>query len=116
MRITVNNKQSQISESAIQHAMSRIETAFSKLRGEVISVELLVEDVNGPRGGIDKKCQIVVNLRKMASVAVSVEKATFSKAISQTISRARRAASRKVQRRSIRAPRRRCELKFGFQN
>jgi hypothetical protein len=115
MRITVSNKQNQISNSAIEQAKSKIEGSFSKFSDHVISVELFLEDVNGPRGGIDKKCQIVVHLRKMGTVAVSVEKATFSKAMSRAISRAHKAAFRKVQRRSVRKAIRPHELQLGFQ-
>ncbi len=116
MRITINNKQKQIGSAAVEQAKARIEASLSKFEPNVISVELLVEDVNGPRGGVDKECRVVVTLRKLDDVAVSVQEETFSKAISRAINRAERAISRKLQRRSLRVSGRRPELGFAFYN
>ena len=117
MRITINNKQNQIGSSAVEQAKAKIEASFSKFGPNVVSVELFVEDVNGPRGGIDKKCRILVNLRRMgAVVVVSVNEDAFSKAISRAISRAERAAGRKIQRRSLHNLGRPSELGLAFYN
>ncbi len=53
MRITINNKQKQIGNPAVEQAKAKIDASLSKFEPNVISVELFVEDVNGPRGGID---------------------------------------------------------------
>jgi hypothetical protein len=116
MRITVINKQNQISRLAIEQAKSKIQTAFSKFGNHITSIECFVEDINGPKGGVDKKCQIVVNLRRLGAVVVSEEKATFSKAISRAVSRARQAVSKNVQRRLIRKSKRIAKIQFGLQS
>jgi hypothetical protein len=114
MRITVNNKQRQIGNLAVEQTKAKIEASFSKFGINVVSIELHVEDVNGPKGGIDKSCRIVVKLRKMEDVVVAVEEVAFSKAISRAIRRAERAVGRKIQRRSIRNQGRRPEPKLAL--
>jgi hypothetical protein len=95
MRISVTDKQKAIGISATETANSRIEASLSKFGSNIVSVELFVEDINGPRGGIDKECRLIVHLRKMDDVAVSVKEETFTKAISRAIRRAERAVGRK---------------------
>ncbi len=114
MRIKINDKQKQLGDLAVEQAKTRIEACLSKFGPSVKSVELFVEDVNGPRGGVDKGCRIIVKLRKMDEVAVSVNEDTFTKAIARSVNRAERAVSRKIQRRSLRAPGRRSEFGFAF--
>ncbi|MFT5300004.1 MAG: putative sigma-54 modulation protein [Mariniblastus sp.] len=114
MQITINDKQKNLGEEAVLKAKERATATLSKFGFNVISVELTVLDVNGPRGGIDKQCRVIVKLRKMDDVAASIKEETFSKAIFRAINRAERAVSRKIQRRSLREPGRRSEFGFEF--
>lgn len=116
MKITIIDKQKNLGEQAVAKAKEKIMAAFSKFGFNVITIELTVEDVNGPRGGIDKECRVIVKLRKMDDVAASVKEETFSKAIARAINRAERATVRKVNRRSLRNAGRRPEVKFAFYN
>jgi len=102
MDICVNNKQKQLAEETVHKVTDRISTAFYKFGDNIISVELTAEDVNGPRGGIDKECRLLVRLKKMENVIVTVREESHSKAISRAIDRAQRSVTRKVQRRMLR--------------
>jgi uncharacterized protein (UPF0212 family) len=102
MKIKVNNKQKQLSQDAVQLAIEKIEVGFNKFGADVISVELAAEDINGPRGGVDKECRLLVRLRKMEDAVATVREVSFAKAISLAINRAQRSVKRKIQRRSLR--------------
>lgn len=115
MRITINNKQ-QISSLAINRTKAKIEMLFAKFKDEITSIDLSIRDVNGPRGGLDKKCQIVVKLRRMEAIVATHDDAVLSKAISRAINKAHRATKRKVRRRSVVGSRRRTGLRFAFEN
>jgi ribosome-associated translation inhibitor RaiA len=112
MKITVNNKQKQLADEAIERACEKINAAFSKFGDDVISVELTAEDVNGPRGGVDKECRLLVRLRKMDDAMATVREESFTKAISRAINRAQRSVTRKIQRRSLRNSDRKSTLSF----
>jgi putative sigma-54 modulation protein len=42
------------------HALRRIQFRLSRFGHDLISVVLRLSDINGPKGGIDKRCRITV--------------------------------------------------------
>ncbi len=65
-------------------------------------VYLYIEDVNGPRGGIDKQCRCVLHLRRMPPVVVQDEDESMGALIQRVANRAAYALSQKVDRKSKR--------------
>ena len=116
MRISINDKQKQISAVALERIAARVESAFSKFSQHIVSIDLVTQDVNGPRGGVDKRCQVLVNLRKKKQVVVTSESEALSKAISTAIERAKRTTGRNIKRRQIRNAGRQSNFTFGFQS
>ncbi len=101
MKVIIGNQQKLISDSALVKTESKIIAAFARYGTNIVKVELTVEDVNGTRGGEDKECRIVVKLKKMDSVVVTARNVSVSKAIAQTIHRAERSVSRKIEKRQM---------------
>ena len=99
MEIVVNDRQKLLSADAVNRAQSRASASFAKFSDQVKSVVITVEDVNGPKGGVDKKCRILVKLRKMNDVVVNVKDEGFIKAIPGAIDRAARSVARLLDRR-----------------
>lgn len=63
-----------------------------------------IEDVNGPRGGIDKRCRIKVVLSGLPSVTVEEYQAVVRAAIDGALRRIATAVQRAVERRQGPAP------------
>jgi uncharacterized protein (DUF1330 family) len=116
MQITINDKQKNLGKAAKQKSTEKVSAAFSKFGANIISIQMTVQDINGPRGGIDKECRIVVKLRKMEEVVAVVKEETFSKAISRAINRSERSIGRKIKRRLLREPSDRSGFKFAYHN
>ena len=91
-----------LSDSAVSTIESKINSALAKFGHHVSRVELTVRDVNGPRGGIDKECKVMVKLLKLEDVVVTMKDASASTVVSQTIHRAERAVSRRIEKRTLR--------------
>ncbi|QEG21573.1 HPF/RaiA family ribosome-associated protein [Mariniblastus fucicola] len=102
MNITFNNKQGKLGKTAVANVADKIGAVFSKFEADIVSVEVCVKDVNGPRGGVDKRCRLLIRLRRMKDVVASVQEDSVSRAISRAVRRAERAIKRKVQRRGMR--------------
>ena len=54
------------------HVERRLRFALSRFSGRIRRVNVFLADQNGPRGGIDKTCRIVVMLRDGGSVVAEV--------------------------------------------
>jgi len=76
----------------------RLEFALDRHAERVTRVRVVVTDVNGPRGGADKKCRVEMRLRSGASVRATVVDEDAYVAIGAAAHRASRALSRAVQR------------------
>jgi putative sigma-54 modulation protein len=59
MRITVRATSAWLTEIARR----RFDFALGRFRGRVHSVTVRVADINGPRGGVDKRCRVTVQLQ-----------------------------------------------------
>lgn len=98
MQIMVNNQERVLGDRAFKKTESRLAASFAKFGRSVLSIELFVEDVNGPCCGLDKECRLIVRLNKMKDVVVTARDAKISQAISNAINRAERTVARAIQR------------------
>lgn len=53
-----------------QHARQRMQSALGRFRYSVHAVSVRLGDINGPRGGADKLCRIVVRLKNTSLVVI----------------------------------------------
>jgi ribosome-associated translation inhibitor RaiA len=72
---------------------------LGKLASSIERVTVRVEDVNGPRGGVDHVCRVKVVLRGLPSVVVDERDASLHAVIDRALAGAERATRRAVQRR-----------------
>jgi len=77
----------------IQHRMSFAFDRFRHLR----RIHVFIEDVNGPKGGSDKRCRVVAEFA-FASVVVQETQPTWQSAVARAIHRIGRNAVRRLQR------------------
>jgi ribosome-associated translation inhibitor RaiA len=106
MKIEINNQTNLLGENAQSTTIAKIEAAFSKYLRRIKSVVLTARDLNGPRGGIDKQCQILVNVNGIGEVVTTVEHESLSQAINSAIKSAQRTVNRKVRKATGRKSRR----------
>lgn len=81
------------------HIRQRLGDKLGKYANTIERVTVRVEDVNGPRGGVDQVCRIKVVLSGLPSVVVERKAATLKPAVTGAISGAERAVRRAVERR-----------------
>lgn len=90
MRIEIRTLKQRIHASLRAHIVRRFFYALGPFGDRVRSVLLRIEDLNGPRGGLDKRCQAEVKLAGGGSLIVDVRDVELEPAIARTANRLRR--------------------------
>src|SRR5436190_21641806 len=110
MRLEIRQRGVKVTEELRIHVKQRLRLALGRFARHIDSVRAYLRDVNGTRGGLGKKCRIVVELPPRGRVVVAGADTGIPAAIKATAARAGFAVKRHVKRRrkSRRAPRRSC--------
>jgi putative sigma-54 modulation protein len=108
MRLEIRRRGVKVTEELRIHVKERLRVALGRFARHIDLVRVYLRDVNGPRGGLGKKCRIVVELPPRGRVVVTGADTDISAAITGTATRAGFAVKRHVKRRrtSRRPPRR----------
>lgn len=78
-------------------------SSLERFQHRLKQVYLYLEDVNGPRGGIDKQCRCVLHLRHLPPVVIQDQDEDATTLIYRVANRAAHALSRKTDRHNKRA-------------
>ena len=88
-----------ISEALREHIVRRLDFALRRFASRVHRVVVRLVDVNGPRGGLDKRCRIIAHLSPSGSVIVEATDADVYVAASQAAIRLDERIARALERR-----------------
>ena len=98
MRIQINKRNVEVNEALRAHVERRLGFAFGRFGERIARVIVRFSDTNGHRGGVDKRCQIDVDLRPAGSVRVEDTDADLSAAVDRAAERASRSLTRAIER------------------
>lgn len=84
-----------------EYVERRLSFALGRFAPAIAHVSVGVRDSNGPRGGNDKHCQIVIKLRTAGSKSITVDDtdADLRAAVTRASNRAGRCVARAIERR-----------------
>ena len=99
MKLDINFRNLRGSGEIINQIDHRLSFAFARTRDEIESTKVIVTDINGPKGGIDKQCKVVVKPVGLKQIVVAERRANIRQAIDRCISRASHCLNRKLKRR-----------------
>jgi hypothetical protein len=85
------------SESATAQRIFHL--ALDRFEGAIREIELALVDLNGPRGGVDKRCRARLSLVPRGTVVVDGVGETFLAALHAAAEKARRTLQRRLERR-----------------
>ena len=97
MQLDIRGQRLALTPALLDHVARRIRFALGRFDGRVRRVTVRVGDVDGPRSGVDKRCQLRVDV---AGRPVTIEEldADLYAAIDRAAERAGRAAQRTLAR------------------
>lgn len=99
MRLSVSGAGVRIDDKLYSDIDRRLKFALGRFGKAIRQVVVRVVDINGPRGGVDKRCRITVALRGAGSDRITVKDTddNLYAAIARASERAERAVSRAIE-------------------
>jgi len=88
-----------LTEALEQRVGDHVEMALAPVAGSVTRVQVWLSDVNGDRGGVDKRCRVVVTLGHHRSAVAEATSEDLYVAIDEATRKVGRAAQRLLTRR-----------------
>jgi putative sigma-54 modulation protein len=93
-----------ISEALREHLTRKLDFVLRRLGEHVDRIIVRIVDINGPKGGLDKRCRIIARLSPAGIVVVEATDADSYVAVSHAATRMEERIARAVTRRRPRPP------------
>jgi len=102
MELDIRAKGFEMTGAIEQHVRRRLQFACDWARHAVKRVSVRLSDENGPRGGMDKRCAIVVSLPQQAELVIEDTRDDIYRAVDYAVDRlGRNLAKRLVRQRGV---------------
>ena len=98
MHLDIRGQNFTLTPSLLEHVERRVQFSLARFDGRVTRVAVRVTDVNGPRGGVDKRCRIAVRVRPAGEIVVEDTCPDLYAAIDGAADRIGRSVQREVER------------------
>jgi len=108
MIVDIQSRPFNLTSSLRVYVQQRLRASIESRTDKIQRIEVRLSDINGPHGGIDKRCHLHLVIPKMADIVIEDTRDNLYFAIDSAITRARevldRKLSRKQQRKHAAAP------------
>jgi putative sigma-54 modulation protein len=101
MQTIIQSRGFVLTQSLKDYIDKRIAYAVSFAGEHVQHIHVRLSDINGPRGGEDKRCQLVFKMQRMPSVVIEDTESNLYTAIDRAVERASRSIARLLKRRHM---------------
>jgi len=96
MRLQVTGRRIDLSDDLKDFVRRRIHFALGRFSGRIKALSVRLADVNGPRNGADKTCDIRISAGAGGVVIVRERQENIYSAVAHALDRAERAVQRKL--------------------
>ncbi|HNV88649.1 MAG TPA: HPF/RaiA family ribosome-associated protein [Methylotenera sp.] len=87
-----------LTDSLRSYTTRRMQFALDRNDGHIMSARVRLSDINGPRGGVDKCCQIDLALAGQNNIVIEDTEADLYVAIDRASDRCKRTLARRLER------------------
>lgn len=94
MQMDIQARGFALTDSLRAHVEQRLQFALTRFQDRVVRVVVHLSDVNGPKGRVDKQCNLQVHLRGLPDVIVNDTEADLYAAVDRASERAGRSLGR----------------------
>ncbi len=93
------------SDAQYEYVRTKVGAAASRLKDAACTIEVRLTDLNGPRGGVDKQCSIVLSRPGEETLRVEEQADEYYAAIDAAASTLKRQLARTMERAKTNGPR-----------
>lgn len=105
MKIDIQARRVSLSRNLHNYTERRVQAALTRFDERIMKVSLWLSDVNGPKGGTDKYCQVKIIMAGKPDVVIEDTRENLYLAINRAIERAGQTVVRKLDRQRTRVKR-----------
>ena len=87
MRLEIRVRDGEVASALSDHIERRLAFALGRFGGQVVRVTVTLEDLNGPRGGMDQRCRIAATLTPSEKVLAAATDASAETAVNRAAER-----------------------------
>ena len=98
MIISTSSHNIQLSRELDNFVTTTMRGSLERLADDIVSVDVFLKDLNGPKGGVDKQAVIRVHLRQRRDIAIDTVHENLGAAIRIGAKRAKRAVRRSLRK------------------
>lgn len=98
MQIDIQTRDFLLTSGLRTHVERRVQFSLSRFRDRLRRIDVRLSDLNGPRGGVDKRCRMMLRLQGMPDIVVDDTEADMYAAIHRSAERAQQTLSRQLAR------------------
>ena len=98
MQIEIRGRAVELTQPIKEHVERRLSFALGRFGTQVRSARVRLEDLNGPKGGLDKRCRVTLSGDLIGQSFVEATDADLYTAIDRAAGAAGRAVSRSLER------------------
>lgn len=104
MELTITDLNVGLSNENLTRIRQKTRRMFSKICDNVMAINVTIDDINGPKGGKDKNCRVIIHTKGMPDVVITDNQKSVMSAVNISLSRARMTLLRKVKRKQKNTP------------
>ncbi len=93
------------SQAQYEYVMNKVGAAAARLKDAPCTVEVRLVDLNGPKGGVDKQCSIVVTPPGQGTLRVEEQAADYYAAIDAAAATLKKSLAKALERTKANGPR-----------
>ena len=96
MELNIVDLNTGLSNENLSNIRQKTRRMFDNFCQSINTIKVIVDDVNGPKGGKDKHCRVVIHTVGMPDVVITDSQTSVMSAVNTSLSRARKTLLRKV--------------------
>jgi len=104
MELTITDLTLELSSENLTQVTQKTHHLFDKFCDNVQVIKIIIDDVNGPKGGKDKYCRVVIYSKGMPDIVITDNQTLVMSAVNIALSRARLSFLKKNKRKQKNYP------------